>query len=155
MAKEKKAAKSGAKKESKRMHFVIVAKSAMIDKEKTAAAELLDKKNMTYAAVMYRALVAKDKPMQAADVYGACEGKCESGADYARLGKSVYDTLAKLVKMRVVNKEKLVTAVNSSDDAKPAKKTAKKHSKANGAAKRTEEGSEDASEATATTGATS
>jgi hypothetical protein len=104
--------------------------------------ELLAKDNMSQAAVMYRALEAAKGPLTVKETYAACEGKCESGAAYERLGKNLNSSLFALRKAGFVKKsEKREEQPDLPKKAKPAKpasekkarKPRAKKSKANGA----------------------
>jgi hypothetical protein len=66
--------------------------------------ELLSKDNLSQNAVMYRALEAAKGPLTVKETYAACEGKCESGAAYERLGKNLNSSLFALRKAGFVKK---------------------------------------------------
>jgi hypothetical protein len=87
------------------------------------ADELLDKKNMTNAAIFYRVIAASEKPLTRIAIYKASESKCESGAAWERLGHQTHDTLARLKKAGFVKR------IETREEAAP------RAAKANGAAK--------------------
>lgn len=98
--------------------------------------ELLAKDNMSQAAVMYRALAAAKGPLTVKETYAACEGKCESGAAYERLGKNLNSSLFALRKAGFVKKsEKREEQEPKAAPKKARKPRAAKKSKANGAEK--------------------
>lgn len=68
------------------------------------AKELLAKDNTSQNAVMYRALESAKGPLTVKETYAACEGKCESGAAYERLGKNLNSSLFALRKAGFVKK---------------------------------------------------
>lgn len=88
------------------------------------ADELLDKKNMTNAAIFYRVIVAADKPLTRAAIYKASESKCESGAAWERLGHQTHDTLARLRKAGFVKRTETREAVNAESSKRIQKNSA-------------------------------
>lgn len=66
-------------------------------------AKLLDKENQAQSAVMYRALAAAGEPLTIAETYK--RAKCESQAEYERLGKNQNSSLFALRKAGFVKKQ--------------------------------------------------
>lgn len=89
-------------------------------------AGLLAKDNLSQTAVMYRALVSAKEPLTVKETYAACEGKCESGAAYERLGKNLNSSLFSLRKAGFVKKsEKREEQAEQPRKAKPNSSTPK------------------------------
>jgi hypothetical protein len=91
-------------------------KVARIKKERTYVAyevaakdgaKLLDSENTSQAAVMYRALAKAEGPLTIAQTYEACKGKCESEAEYGRLGKNLNSALFALRKAGYIKRATL------------------------------------------------